>query len=109
MSTMLLWLIFGGAFFLSMMAFAIILPIKPTVVQITERFVCERGSKMDVQIVKHSYHRPGERGIVVTCRGNGESKYVNAKAFLTLWLLFFIGSLPIAIVVGVLISVYVLS
>jgi hypothetical protein len=54
-------------------------------------------------MTKLSYHRPGERGIVVSCRGPGVSRYVNAKAFLWLWIIFFAASLPLAAVIGVLI------
>jgi hypothetical protein len=99
----LVLIIFGTAFFLSSMAFGIAIRFRPNIVLITERFVCSAGAKMEVELVKLSYHRPGEKGIVVSCTGQGETQYVNAKALPCLWFIFFVGALPVATLLGVLI------
>jgi hypothetical protein len=39
----------------------------------------------------------------VSCRGQGETQWVNAKALLCLWFIFFLGALPVATLLGVLI------
>lgn len=100
----LVLIVLGLAFFFSMMAFAIALPLRPQIVRVTERLVCPTGTSMEVITAKLSYHRPGERGLVVTCQGQGPVAYVNAKAFVYLWLIFFACSLPLAIAAGLLVQ-----
>jgi hypothetical protein len=93
----------GLAVFFSLIGIAILIPIYPNIIRITESFVCPPGSKMEVQKVKLSYHRPGEKGIIVSCHSDGETLYVKGKALLCLWFLFFLISLPITARLGVLI------
>ena len=101
--------ILGTAFFLSLMVFAVALNIRPNIVRITERFVCPAGTKMAVDIVQHEADQPWARQIVVTCQGWGKTEWVNAKALLCLWLMFFVASLPAATVVVVLASRWIPS
>lgn len=103
MTLTLVLIILGIAFLLSSMAFGIALRIRPGIVLITKRFVCPAGARMEAELVKLSYHRPGEKGIVVSCTGQGETHYVNAKALPCLWFVFFLGALPVATLLGVLI------
>ncbi len=107
--TTLVLAILGTAFFLSLMAFAVALNIRPNIVRITERFVCPAGTKMEVDIVHHEPDQPWARQIVVTCQGWGRSGWVNAKALLCLWLMFFVASLPLATVVVMLASSWIPS
>ena len=104
MTTDTMWVLGSMLFFVPTMVFIIILPLKPEVVLITQRFVCPPDRKMEVQTMRHTYHRPGERAIVVTCCGSGEPKIVNRKALWILWLIFFVLSLPVSIGSGLLIS-----
>jgi len=104
MTVTLVLSILGVALFLSLMALAIALPLRPDILRVTERFVCPAGARMDVTLTKSSYHRPGESGLVVTCRGQGKDEYVNARALLYLWLLFFVVALPVAATLGILAS-----
>lgn len=92
----------GLAIFLSLIGIAVVIPIYPNIIRITESFVCPPGMKMKVEKVKLSYHRPGEKGIIVSCHGHGETIYVKAKALLCLWVIFFVFSLPVAAMLGVL-------
>ena len=105
----LLLAILGTGFFLSLMAFAVALNIRPDIVRITERFVCPAGSEMEVDIVHYDPQQPRAREIVVTCRGRGKTEYVNAKALLSLWFIFFVASLPVATVVVMLASRWIPS
>ena len=94
----------GLAIFFSLMGIAVVIPIYPNIIRITESFVCPPGMKMNVEKVKLSYHRPSEKGIIVSCHGHGEIRYVKAKAkaLLCLCVIFFVFSLPIAARLGVL-------
>ena len=85
----------GTALFLSLMAAALAVPIRPDVLRLTQRCVCPPGAGMRVDTSKASYHRPGERGLVVTCVGRGDPRSVTGKAFLWLWVLFFAFALPV--------------
>ncbi|MBN2005501.1 MAG: hypothetical protein JXA21_19235 [Anaerolineae bacterium] len=104
MTLALILVILGIALYLSMMAFAVALPIRPEIVRVTERFVCPAGARMEVNPAKLGYHRPGERGIVVKCYGQGKTEYVNARALLYLWAIFLVPSLPAAVTLGILAS-----
>jgi hypothetical protein len=101
--------ILGAAFFLSLIAFAVALNIRPDIVRITERFVCPTGTKMEVDIVHHQPDQPRAREIVVTCRGRGKTEWVNAKALISLWFIIFVVSLPVATVVVILASRWIPS
>jgi hypothetical protein len=101
--------ILGMAFFLSLMAFAVALNIRPDIVRITERFVCPAGSKMEVDIVHHEPDQPWARQIVVTCQRWGKTEWANAKALVSLWLIFFVASLPVATVVVMVVSRWIPS
>lgn len=93
----------GLAIFVSLMGFAIAIPVYPNIIRITESFVCPPGMKIKVEKVKLNYHRPSEKGIIVSCHGHGETRYVKTKALLYLWLIFFVFSLPITARLGALI------
>lgn len=86
----------GVAIFLAFITLAILIPLRPNTFLITERFVCPKGTKMKVQTTTSTYHRDGERGLVITCQGKGQTRYVNGRAFLVIWLISFLISLPIA-------------
>jgi hypothetical protein len=103
MTLTLLLIIFALAIFVSLMGLAIAIPVYPNIIRITESFVCPPGMKMKVEKVKLSYHRPSEKGIIVSCHGHGETRYVRTKALLYLWLIFFLFSLPIVARLGALI------
>ncbi len=97
---MLAVIIIGLALFVSLMALAVIVPLRPGWIRITERFVCPRGSTMEVQTSKLSYHRPGERGLVVMCKGPGGTTSINGRAVFCLWLIFFICALVPSVLAG---------
>ena len=107
--TTLVLAILGTAFFLSLMAFAVVLNIRPDIVRITERFVCPAGTEMEVDVLHHQPDQPWARQIVVTCKRWGKTEWANAKALLSLWFLFLVASLPVAAVVVVLVSRWILS
>lgn len=98
--TMLL-IILGVALWLSLMVLAVILPIRPDAVRITERLVCPADTKMDVRTEVYSYHHPGQKAVVVNYRGSdGMIHDVKVKAILALWgILFFVSILVTAVVV----------
>jgi len=100
----LIILILSIAFFLSIMAVAIALPLRPSIVRITARFVCPTSTTMKVQTTSLNTHRPSTQRLVVTCQGGGKTLYVNAKAFLWLWMMFFVAAAPIATGLGLLIN-----
>lgn len=104
MGEMITWVLsmIGVALFLSIIAFAVALNIRPEIVCITEYFVCPAGRKMQVDIIHHDPRQPRAREIVVTCRGEGKTELVNAKALLNLWFIFYLASLPFANVVMIL-------
>lgn len=104
MTVTLVLAVLGVALFLSLIALAVVLPIRPGIVRVTERLVCPAGTRMEVEMVRHSYHRSGERGIVVRCRGQGRTEQVNGRALVALWLIFYLASLPVAAVVVVLVN-----
>ena len=91
----------GAALFLSLMAAALAVPFRPEVLRLTQRCVCPAGAWMRVEVSKASYHRPGERGLVVTCVGRGDPRSVTGKAFLWLWVLFFAVALPVGALLAV--------
>ena len=95
------WLIaVGVAVWLALMGLAATLPIAPAFfLRLTERFVCPPGTKMEVRTFRATYHRPGERGLEVTCVGPGVSKDAKVKAILALWALYLVPALPLAVLV----------
>ena len=96
-STLIVILI-GIAVWLAIMGLAVALPIRPNIVRITERFVCPPGTEMKVETYVYSYHRPGERAIgIYYLDPDGVTHNVKVKALLTLWGIFFIVSLPVAV------------
>jgi P pilus assembly chaperone PapD len=107
--TALVLAILGAAFFLSLMAFAVALNIRPDIVRITGRFVCPAGTKMEVDVLHNQPDQPWARQIVVTCQRWGKTEWANAKALLSLWFLFFVASLPVAAVVVILASRWIPS
>jgi len=101
---MVLWLIvLGVAIWLSLMVLAVILPIRPGIVRITGPFVCPSGSKMEVDTPVYSYHRPGEKAIIIRCMGPGIVKNVKIRALLVFWFLCLLVSLPVTVLLGILI------
>ncbi|MCU0521010.1 MAG: hypothetical protein MUF84_09990 [Anaerolineae bacterium] len=85
----------GAALFLSLMAAALAVPIRPDILRLVQCCVCPAGAWMRVDVSKASYHRPGERGLVATCEGRGDPRSVTGIAFFWLWVLFFAGALPV--------------
>jgi hypothetical protein len=100
MAATLLLIILGVAIWLAFMGMAAVLVIRPDSVRITERFLCPPGTEMKVETYVYSYHRPGERAIGIYYLGpDGKSHNIKVKALLLLWGMFFVASLPIAILI----------
>ena len=82
--------VIAAAFWLSMMAIAIALPVSVDIIRITKPFICPPGSRLEVRTDKTRAKRPGERGLVVLCHSTEGTKDVKGKALTTLWLFFFL-------------------
>jgi hypothetical protein len=81
--------------FIAAMLMSLLIAVSPTSLRVTERLVCPRGSHMRVDVVKLSYHRPGERGIVVSCEG-ADAGNVRAKAVAWLFAMLVLPSVALA-------------
>lgn len=104
----LVLIILGVAVWLAVMGLAVVLPLRPGVLSVTQKFVCPPGCEMRVRTSVASYHRLGERGLVVECIApNGESKLVTGKAVAVFTGLLFMAALPISIVGVFLVRVWV--
>lgn len=99
----LLALDLGVSVFLAFMAIALVLPLSPRVLSIFGPLVCGKGEKLSLQLVKLSYHRPGERGLVAECTGPNGRRTVRFRllfyAFLASFLVVFLVGLVIAVIV----------
>lgn len=95
------------AIFLATIALAILLPLRPSVLKITQPFVCPKDTHMKIQTTTATYHRDGEKGLIVTCQGQGQTHHVNSRAYLTLWLISFILTLPLALIASLYIVQYI--
>jgi hypothetical protein len=93
--------VLGSAGLLSLMAASLAVVVRPGILSLLGRWVCPSGTKMVVQSVKASYHRPGERGLVAICEGRDISRLVTGRAFLSVWLLSFAVVLPLAALLAV--------
>jgi hypothetical protein len=77
---------------LAFMGLGISLPIKPSVVKITRRLVCPSGSEMHVDVSGGS-----QKSIhVYITDENGNNQTINGRAFIVLWGIYFLISLPIS-------------
>jgi len=73
------------------MLFAIIIPIYPNILLLTKSVLCNNNENLIITKVKHSYHRPGEKGIVIEKIGPRGKKNIKVKALFTLWIIIFYG------------------
>jgi hypothetical protein len=88
----------GIAIWLAFILMAILLPIKPDVLRITEKLSCPEGSELIIQTVVYSYHRPGQRALEISIKDkNGIIKNAMLKVFAIFWMILFVISLPIAL------------
>jgi hypothetical protein len=95
----------GIALWISLMIIAIILPIKPSILGITKSFVCPQGSKLFIQTAVYSYHRPGQKALEISIMdNNGVTKNAAFKVVSVFWLLLFVITVPISIIIVMFIS-----
>jgi hypothetical protein len=80
-STLVL-IIVCGSLWLSMMIVAIITTAFPKALRLMAPLVCRSGEEMTVFIGKASYHRPGERGLLIQCKGDMGSRIVTIRTVL---------------------------
>ena len=91
--------IVGVAVWLSLMELAMLLPAAPQLLRPTRPLILRPDWKIEVTRVKHSYHRPGETGLVVTGVGPHGDKDVKTQALLVMWGFLFLPDLVMAAVV----------
>lgn len=93
----------GVSVFLAFMALAVVVPLSPGVLSIFGPLVCGKGESLSLQFVKLSYHRPGERGLVVECVGPSGRRNVRFRlllyAFLASFLIVFLVGMVVAFIV----------
>jgi hypothetical protein len=95
----------GIAIWLAFILMAILLPIKPDVLKITEKLVCPEGSELIIQTAVYSYHRPGQKALEISSRDkNGIIKNAMLKVMAIFWMMLFAISLPIALILVALIN-----
>lgn len=82
--------IIGISLWISVMLFAIAIPINPKILNLTKSILSNKGEELIITKVKHSYHRPEEKGIVVERMGPKGRENVKVKALFTLWIIFFL-------------------
>ena len=104
MTTDLFWIALAVGAFCAAMVLALVIPLRPDVLRITQRIVCPPGSSLLIRVVKLSYHRPGERGLTVVCRGPDGDRSVIGRAVFWLWVLLLVPSLALAMLAVTLIS-----
>lgn len=97
MLALLILIIIVTAIWLALMALAICVPYRPQVIKLTRRWVCPPGSEMRIESSVASYHRPGEKGLIVECvHPDGTARLVTGKAISYLACQFFVLALPLA-------------
>jgi hypothetical protein len=102
LSTIIL-IVMAVAIWLAIMMMAATLPFWPGILKITRFLVCPAGSKMEVGTFTATYHRPGQKGLNVTCVVNGEIRDVKIRALLVLLLMSYLVALAICAAVAILI------
>ncbi len=73
--------IVGGSLWTSMMIVSAITLVYPKWLMVTAPVICRSGEQMEFHIGRASYHRPGERGITITCVGSSGRRPVTLRAF----------------------------
>jgi hypothetical protein len=105
MTITLILISLGIAFWLAFILMAIVLPIKPDAVKITEKLVCPEGNELIIQTAAYSYHRPGQRALEISYRDkNGTIKNAMLKVMAIFWMMLFVISLPITLLLVVVIN-----
>jgi hypothetical protein len=105
-----MWLIIlGVAIWLAFMVFALALSIRPSIVQVMQWLVCPPGTSMEVETMVYSYHRPGERAIIISCVSPGTRRDIKVRTLLSFWVLCLVISLPIASIGVILIYRFIVA
>jgi hypothetical protein len=95
----------GVAIWLTFMMIAILLPLKPNILKITEKIVCPEGSKLIIQTAVYSYHKPGQRALEIYSKDNsGIVKNAGLKVISIFWMMLFVVNLPVSIILVILIN-----
>jgi hypothetical protein len=90
----------GVAVWMAFMLLAILLPLNPNLLKVTEKIVCPAGSELIIQKAVYSYHRPGQSALEISIRdNNGVSKSAGIKVIPFFWMILFLASLPISILI----------
>lgn len=92
----MVFLIIGVAVWLAFVIFSLTLSIRPETVKIIKVFICQPDVEMIVQTETYSYHRPGQRAIIIHADGPDGLRDIKARALVALWLFYFVLSIPIA-------------
>jgi|GEM_PF-4482395 len=80
----------GIAAWLAFIALAIILPIKPNLLKITKKIVCQEDSELIIQTAVYTYHRPGQKALEIYIKDkDGIVKSAGLKVISVFWLMLF--------------------
>ena len=93
-------IIIGISLWLSVMLLAVAIPINPKILNLTKSIICNKDEKLIIKKVKLSYHRPGEKGVIVERIGPKGRENVKVKALFTLWIIFFLWILLISLLIN---------
>jgi|WetSurMetagenome_2_1015567.scaffolds.fasta_scaffold44439_3 hypothetical protein len=87
----------GVAVWMAFMVLAIVLPVNPKLLKLTEKIVCPAGSELIIHKAVYSYHRPGQSALEISIRDKtGMSKSAGFKVVAVFWMILFLASLPIS-------------
>jgi hypothetical protein len=82
------------AVFLGIMTMAVILPFKPDLIKVTEKFICAKNEKMEIFTSVAGHHLPGERSIEIYCTEGARKRDVKLKTLLLCFILSSVAMLP---------------
>ena len=105
----MIFIIFGGAAFLAIMLWTVLLPLKPDSLKVFGKLVCRKNEKMEILTSVASYHQPGEKSIEIYCSDYGKRRDVKGKTFLFAFLLAFVLMLPVSAVIVILIDKFLVN
>jgi hypothetical protein len=88
----------GVAIWMAFMLLAVVLPVNPKLLKLTEKIVCPAGSELIIHKAVYSYHRPGQSALEISIRDHsGLLKSAAFKVITVFWMILFLASLPISI------------
>jgi hypothetical protein len=85
-TSMVVVIIICSSLWVSMMTVTVITLTFRRALELVAPLVCRRGEEMTFFIGKASYHRPGERGLLIQCEGAMRSRIVTLRTVLLAWI-----------------------